>query len=51
LVLAQREIKPEEARREVESSLEELSAVVEHFSLAEIGGPTGSKSDIEEIRR
>jgi hypothetical protein len=38
-----------EARREVESSLEEELTAVEHFPSAEIGGPTGLECDIEEI--
>jgi hypothetical protein len=45
----EREIKPEEARREAESSLEKDSVAVKHFPSKEIGDPTGLESDIVEI--
>jgi hypothetical protein len=45
----EREIKPEEPRREAESSLKEESAAVEHFPSTEIEGPTSPENDIEEI--
>jgi len=46
----EREIKLEEARREVDSSLDEESATMEHFLSVKIRGPTHPKSDIKDIR-